>query len=532
VTGIAILLLAAAFAYGAARRLDTTAIPFLVLTGVALMQLGAFPTELLRETLVLGLTFLVFFAGLELSPSRAREQLPTAVRVGTIHFLALGGVGFGLALLFRFDLLTAAYLALALAASSTLLGVRLLQRRRQLFEPFGKLVVGVLLLQDLVVILLIPLLTQASNGVFAVLRGFAGTVALVALAYACLRVVTPRLAALRMEPEVLLLTALALLALFIGAAHWLGLPLAAGAFLAGVALSAFPVRGMVRGQLGPVSDFFSAIFFISLGGLLDPPAARVLFQALVFAVMVVAVTPLLVTAIAERAGFAARAALESGLLLAQTSELSLVLALQGYLVADQISQDTFTIVALTTVITMVLTPWLAAEPVVERLMRLQPVRKAERDVAPPRDHVLLLGCGSGGMPLLETLFAAGHEVVVIDDDPEVVARLRRGDVKCIRGDASEPETLTAAGAHHARIISSTVRRPRDNQRLLHNVEGPLVLVRVFEDVDADWVRELGGTPIIYSEAAAEDFIRWFDRRFGEPAAEPAAGARAAALSSE
>jgi hypothetical protein len=240
-----------------------------------------------------------------------------------------------------------------------------------------------------------------------------------------------------------------------------------------------------------------------------------LLVALVFAALVMVVTPPLVTMIAERAGFSARTALESGLLLAQTSELSLVLALQGYLVAGQLTQEVFTLVALTTVVTMVLTPWLSSEAVVQRLMRLQPIRKSERSAAPPRDHVLLLGCGSGGMPLLETLFAAGHEVVVIDDDPEVVDRLRRGDVKCIRGDAAEPQTLIEAGAHHALIVSSTIRRPRDNLRLLQIVHRPTVLVRVFEDEDADWVRRLGGTPVVYSAAAAEDFIRWFDRTFRE-----------------
>jgi TrkA-N domain/Sodium/hydrogen exchanger family len=329
---------------------------------------------------------------------------------------------------------------------------------------------------------------------------------------------------------VLLLTALGVLAFFIGLAHWLALPLAAGAFLAGVGLSAFPVRGMIRSQLGPVSDFFSAIFFIALGGLLNPPGARELIEALVFALLVIAVTPPLVTVIAERAGFAARTALESGLLLAQTSELSLVLVLQGYLATGQLSQEVFTIVALTTVVTMVLTPWLSSGPVVQRLMRLQPIRKSDRSAAPPRDHVLLLGCGSGGMPLLETLFAAGHDVVVIDDDPKVVDRLRRGDVKCIRGDAAEPQALIEAGAHQALIISSTIRRPRDNLRLLQDVHGPTVLVRVFEDEDAAWVRELGGTPVVYSEAAAEDFIRWFDRVFGDAAEARKAAVRAPALS--
>src|SRR5690606_39323451 len=105
--------------------------------------------------------------------------------------------------------LTAAYVGLALAASSTVVIVRLLQRRRQLYEPSGRAVVGVLLLQDLLVILTIPLLTLVPAGIPGIARGLAGIVALVALAFACMRCIASRMSSLVLEPEPLMLTALA-----------------------------------------------------------------------------------------------------------------------------------------------------------------------------------------------------------------------------------------------------------------------------------------------------------------------------------
>lgn len=508
-TGVAILLLGAAVAFAFARWLDAPPVPFLVLAGIALARFAVFPVELLQDAVVLGLTFVLFVAGTELNPARVRGQQITALQVGLGQFFVLGLLGTTAAVLLRFALLPALYIGLALAASSTLVIVRLLQRRRQLFEPFGRLVVGVLLLQDILVILTIPLLTFAPAGINGVARGLAGTLALVGLAYVCLRWLSPRLAALRKEPEPLLLAALALLSVFITLALLLDLPLAAGAFLAGVALSPFPVRGIIRGQLTSINDFFSALFFIALGGLILPPSLRVLGQALVFTLLLLIVTPPLVAAMTQRAGFTTRAGIESGLLLGQTSELSLVLALQG-LVARQLSQDTFTTLVIVTVVTMVMTPTLSSERVVQWLMRMLPGRRRPDAGDVPEGHVLLLGCGSGGMPLLETLFAAGHRVVAIDDDPRIVARLRDGDVEVLRGDASDPATLRAAGADRALIISSTIRRPRDNERLLATCGDVPVLVRVFEDEDADWVRSQGGTPIVYSDAAAEEFIRWFE----------------------
>lgn len=519
--GIAIFLVGAAVAHTLVRWLGVPSTPVLIVAGIVLARLQLLPAEIVQETLVLGLTFLLFAMGIELSPSRARAQQRAALQVGLLQFFLLGALGSLTSLALGFDLLTALYLGLALTASSTLIVLRLLQRRRQLFEPSGRLVVGVLLLQDVLVILLIPLLIRTPEGSAAVARGVLGTAALVALAYVTLRWGSRRIARLHWDEEALLLAALAVLFTFIGLAYVLAIPVAAGAFLAGVALSPFPMSGVIRGQLSSVSAFFTALFFIALGALLTPPSFVVLGQAAVLALLVILVTPILVAVIAERAGFAARPAIESGLLLAQTSEISLVVGLQG-LMLGQITQDVFTLLALVTVTTMVLTPYLMSESLVRMLLRAHPVSSVARPEERHSGHLLLLGCGSGGMPLLETLIAAGQDVVVIDDDPEIVERLRRGDVACVRGDASDPEVLRKAGAERARLISSTIRRPRDNQHLLELVRDSPVLVRVFDEEDAAWVKDNGGIPILYSEAAAEEFMEWFRSaelgRFNQPAA--------------
>jgi Kef-type K+ transport system membrane component KefB len=509
--GIALLLIGAALAHALVRWLRLPSTPMLILAGILLARLELLPAELLQETLVLGLTFLLFTTGIELSPRRARAQRRVAVQVGVLQFVLLGALGTAASLLMGFDLLTALYLGLALTASSTFVVIRLLQRRRQLFEPSGRLVSGVLLLQDVLVILLIPMLIRTPEGLAAVAVGVLGTLALVGLAYVTLRWVTPAIVRLHREEEVLLIGVLAVLFLFIGLADLLAVPLAAGAFLAGIALSPFPMSSVIRGQLSSVSDFFTAIFFLALGALLTPPSLAVIGQAAVLALVVVVATPLLVIAVAERAGFSARPAIESGLLLSQTSEISLVVGLQG-LVLGQISQDAFTVLALVTVTTIVLTPFLASPAVVRRLLAWHPVYGAALPAQQHTDHVLLLGCGEGGMPLLETLLTTGQEVVVIDDDPEIIEQLRRGDITCIRGDASDPEVLRTAGAEHAKLISSTIRRPRDNEVLLRLAAGVPVLVRVFEDEDAQWVEKLGGTPILYSDEAARDFSAWFQAR--------------------
>jgi Kef-type K+ transport system membrane component KefB len=516
---IAILLFAAAVAYGIAHLLRVPSIPVLLLTGVALTFTGSLSPELIQDTLVLGTTLLLFATGIELNPRRVRNQRATAARVGTIQFVTLGIIGLLTAVALGYDTLSAMYVALALTASSTLVVVRLLQRRRQMFEPFGRLVLGVLLLQDVFVLLLIPVVTDLPDGPIPVIAGIGATLALAGLGWAMFRWGAPLIQRLDREDEVILLVLLAVLFAFVGLADALDLPLITGAFLAGVALSRFPLNGMVRGHLGSIAEFFSALFFIALGALIGIPTGMELLHALVLAAVVILFTAPLVTFIAERAGMPSRASIESGLLLAQTSEISLVIGLFG-LIAGQISRSLFIVIALMTLVTMLLTPFIATDAVAWWLMRHRreravPQRRRVDRITPPDGHVLILGSGATGMPLLETVLGMGHDVLVIDDDPVVIGRLRDADIACLRGDASDLALLERAGADRARIITSTIRRPQDNRRLLEFARGVPALVRVFEESDAEWIRELGGTPVIASHVAAVEMLKWFDEQFGQ-----------------
>lgn len=509
-TGLAILLGGAALALGVARWSGLPSIPLLLLAGLGLALPGLLPRELLQDAVVLGVTFLVFTAGIELDLDRVGAPRRAALRIGIAQFLLLGAAGYGVSLLLGFGTRPSLYLALALAASSTLVVVRLLQRRRQMFEPFGRMVLGVLLVQDVAVILLVPALAGIGAGAAVALRGLVGVALLGGIAWTLHRGVVPFVVhRMELDEEAVLVAVLALLFVLSALAEALELPWFAGAFAAGVALAGFPVSGLVRGQLRPLSDFFVAILFISLGGLLVIPSPRVLAGGLALAATVVVLTPPLVTVLAERAGLSARNALEGGLLLSQTSEFSLVVGIHGLLLGH-IGADLFTVLTLVTASTMMLTPFLATDRVTWWLMRFHPHRRRGGPAAPPSGHVLFLGCGEHTMALLETVVAVGHAVVVVDDDPAVIDRLARAGVRAVRGDASDPEVLERAGADRARIIVSTVRRVADNETALRMADGVPVVVRVFDPADAGWVRRLGGTPVLYAEAAAEDFLEWFD----------------------
>jgi Kef-type K+ transport system membrane component KefB len=510
VTALTLLLGAAALGHALSRWSGLPTVPVLILAGVVTTLVVPVEAGFLQDALVLGLTVLVFTAGIELNPARVRHWRRAAFLVGAFQFVILGVIGIGGGMLLGIAMESALYLGLALSASSTLVVVRLLQQRQQLFEPIGRLVTGVLLLQDLLVILSIPVLSRIGDGAGAMLAGVAGTLALTLLAAVMIRwgaaFVIQRLA---FDEESMLLVVLAVLFVFLGLAWALDLPLVTGAFLAGVALSSFPVNMLVRGQLNSLADFFNALFFTALGAFLPMPSGAEWMQGLLLAAAVVLVTPPMVAWIAERAGFSARPALGAGLILAQTSEFSLVVALLG-VSTGQLPQGLLTVIALVTVLTMVTTPFLATDRVAHALMRVHPSRRRPAPDNPPEDHVLLLGCGRNGMSLLEELIVSPHRIIVVDDDPALVDQLADAGVEVIRGDVSDPRILEVAGAQGARVVISTIRRVAENGPLLELRRAGPTLIRSFHDEDADMIREAGGTPIRYGEAAAEEFFRWLD----------------------
>ena len=508
-TSIAVLLLAAAVGFWISHVRRIPSIPLLILLGVMASWLLPIPEDFLEEALILGVTVVVFVAGVEMNPRRVGRFRATAAGIGFLQFFVLGLAGVGSSLLLGFGVQTAMYLGLAVAASSTLVVLRLLQRRAELYTPLGRTVMGVLLLQDLLVILFIPVVTRMGDGALAILAGLAGTVGLMVLAGLHLRYVAPRLIPkVADDEEFLLLVVLSILFLFLAISHLMDLPLIGGAFLAGVALSPFPVAVLVRGQVTSLGDFFSALFFTALGASLTLPASDEFLQALALAALVVIVTPPLVILMSERAGFSARAGIRGGLLLSQTSEFSLVIGLQGMLLG-QIDSGVFSVIALFTVGTMMLTPVLCTSPVVRTLMRIHPFKEEQSDEESPEGHILLAGCGVGGITLLEMLVGTPYPVWVVDDDPAVADRIREAGFPVIRGDATDVEVLRSAGAHQARLVVSMLRRPHDAAPLLALARDRPVVVRTTDPEDDAWVEERGGVPVSYSEAGASDFLRWF-----------------------
>ena len=517
-TSIALLLLAAAIAFGLSKLFRLPSIPLLMLAGATLSALAKYqavtiPQDLIREMIEVGLAVLVFTAGVELSPRRIRGQTGAVTILAMSQFITLGISGILTAFFLGYDWTAALYLGCALSASSTLVAVRHLQDRRQMFEPFGRLVLGVLLLQDIFIVLIMVALLKSPEGWLATCKGLGSAIALGALALAFHHWIVPFVVKrMKLDDEELMLGALAILFAFSSLAYFLNIPFLVGAFVGGFAISAFPMNGLVRGMLGSLSGFFLALFFISAGIFLTRPDWGMILHSLVFITVLIVVTVLLVSIVTECVGYSSRAGVEAGLLLSQTSEFSLLLALAG-VASGQIAPDLFSMIAVITVTTMAITPLLARENVALRLMKFHPrFRKGESACAAMKQHAVLLGYGRAGPRTLRALKKRNVGLVVVDEDAGIIRKLIAEGIPCVHGDGSDSRTLEKAHCREARAVFCSMRRTRDAKTALSYLkDAPVqVLVRVFETTEEDQVRSAGGLPIQTADAAAEEFLRWTD----------------------
>jgi CPA2 family monovalent cation:H+ antiporter-2 len=313
------------------------------------------------------------------------------------------------------------------------------------------------------------------------------------------------------DEESLLLWLIATLFCFLGIAQMLRLPLIVGAFAGGFVFSAFPLSGLVCGQISSLTDFFLALFFVALGVLVGVPEAAHWWSAVQLSLIVILCTPPLVTAIAEWCGMNTRASVEAGLLLAQTSEFSLLLGLSG-LALGHVSVAGFEILALTTIITMTLTPFLGRETVARFLLPFHPLHRKTRVPTTPTGHILVLGCGKVGMWTVKHLRKAGEYVLVIDDDAIVCGELADLGIDVLRGDASDEDLLERAGASKAKLIICSTRRVADALKVLQSLKNVTVLVRVFEESEAGAVAQAGGIPINAAAATADTLMEWMEAK--------------------
>ncbi|MCG8457662.1 MAG: cation:proton antiporter [Holophagales bacterium] len=421
----------------------------------------------------LGVMLLLFTIGIELSLGKlARLKgaifggggLQVALTVaGTVVLLGLLGV----------PIRDGIFTGFLLALSSTAIVLKLLADRGEASTPRGRIGVAILIFQDLGIIamvLLLPSLAGQGGSALdiALALGQAGVLVVVVLLIA--RKVMPTVlekVAATCSPEVFLLT---VIAICLGTAYLTslaGVSVSLGAFLAGLVVSESRFHHHALAEILPLQILFSAVFFVSVGMLLDPMALlRNLGQVLLL-IAGIFVLKLVATAVAIRVlGRPPQVAVATALLLAQVGEFSFVLERSGRelgLVPFGMEGGSQIFIA-ATVVLMVLTPALAkvAAKVADRLAAKESEAEAQAEPAADSgkehglagldDHVILAGYGLSARRLAKVLQARGVPFGITTLSPAGAREAESLGMPVLRGDSVRAEILQAAGIERARLL--------------------------------------------------------------------------------
>jgi Kef-type K+ transport system membrane component KefB len=446
-----------------------------ILAGPAVLGISrsSEPIDLLAD---LGIAVLLFLVGIKLDLKLVRTMGTVALATGLGQVAFTSIFGFLLCLALGLDTVTSIYIAVALTFSSTIIIVKLLSDKREIESLHGRIALGFLIVQDIVVVLAMIVLSalgvgeregSATGNIATVLGSGLGMLLLVLLFIRYLA--DPLTRRLARSPELLIGFAIALAAAFAAAGEAFGFGKELGGLLAGIALASTPFRDSIAARLAPLRDFLLLFFFIALGTSLDLEnmGARGL-EAAVLSAFVLVGNPLIVLIIMVALGYRRRTGFLAGLTVAQISEFSLIFMAMGVSLGH-VDTDALGLVTMVGLITIAASTYMITyshelydlcEPLLRRFERKKAHRQAYQDAPEEGEfEIIVFGLGRYGGTIGRRLIAEGRKVLGVDFSPEAVRRWKREGLPAMFGDVSDPELIANLPVRTAKWIISAIPDP-------------------------------------------------------------------------
>lgn len=443
----------------------------------------------------IGIALLLFLVGLELSFNRIRDvgKVAVAAGLGQVVFTAAGGLG--VCWLLGFGWMESVFLAIALTFSSTVVVVKLLDQKGDLNSLYGRIAVGIFLVQDIVVIFALTLLAGLGGGeavtVASVSQGigfaFGGMSILLVGVLVASRYLLPRpFAWAARSPQMLFIWSLCWCFLVVLGAEVLNLSLEIGAFLAGISLAQLPYSGDLQRRIHPLMNFFIAIFFVTLGIQMDLGGGD-WGRAIVLSLFVLIGNPFIFMFIIARMKYSERTAFQTSVTVAQISEFSFIFAAMG-VTTGLIGSDILSLVALVGLVTISVSAYMILYSdqlyiFMHRWGLLRIFGGAEEEATPEiplgEAPVIIVGMNAMGRQLAKKLCAVGERVIAIDTDPH---KLKDLPCETMLGDVESSSVLEAAEMPRARLLISALQIEDTNNFLAHRCksEGVPACIHAFD----------------------------------------------------
>ena len=515
-----------------ARQLGQPTIVAYILTGVILgpVFLDIVTVEGLVDHMAeLGLGFLLFLLGLKMRIDDIREILAPISNIAIGQTVLQTALAFLVAWALGFDSTAVLVIALATVFGATPIIVKVLSDKDEITSLPGKIDVGVLIIQDIYLVVVLALFSAeelgdageiaTTLGVIFVMMGF-----ILLFSIASSRYLLPTLfRSIANNKDVFLIVAIAWAFLFIAVAETFELSIEVGAFLAGLSLAQLPYSKELQDRITPITDFFILIFFASIG--LQIESASTLFafwrEAVIASVVLMIGNFWIMFYLIDREGFSVETSFLGSINMVQVSEFSLVvgaLALaQGFITDAVLGYLTLMALMTMTVSTYIITYnhtiYAYLEPWFDRFETGEKIDTPTREYD---DHAVAIGYDEVTEPALPLLQERYGDIVVIDRKTEHIAELdAQGQFDYVFGDFRHSEVRKASGLSRAKfVLSSTVEVDINEQLLQEVAEDAIVFVEAEHIDDAHRLYDMGADYVIMnSHLSAEQLSAYLDLFF-------------------
>ncbi|MEM2918873.1 MAG: cation:proton antiporter [Candidatus Altiarchaeota archaeon] len=474
--------------------------------------------EIIKIFAELGIAFLLFFVGLELDIKKLKNVGRVSISCGIGQILFTFIFGFLLSSLFGLSQIEAFYVSFALTISSTTVVVKLLSDINELQTLHGKIVLGILLVQDVITIVVLAALPNLGNFsivplLLSVVKGFG----FFSISVVIGRFILPPLIGFSSRSlELLFLFALSVCFVFSFISYLLGFSISIGAFLAGLSLASFPYNLEIVSRVRSMRDFFATIFFASLGmqvsaTIHDSIKPLVIEEVIIFSLFVLIGNVIIMFLIASLLGYSKRTSFLTAISVAQVSEFSLVLVSEG-LSLGHIQKDILSSIAWVTLITLTISSYMIIHS--SKLYRIFvpflgfsnkiPKKKDFESISESlKNHTIVFGCHRTGYMIVKTLMRLKKKFLVVDYNPDIIKKLLTQGINCIYGDIEDLEILERVNLKGAELVISTIPTHDDNLMLLKKVRelnsGAFFVVRAESIDNALELYEKGADFVIFPE---------------------------------
>ncbi|AGB37360.1 cation:proton antiporter [Natronococcus occultus] len=476
-------------------------------------------TELIDTMSELGLGFLLFLVGLQLRFEDIREIFRPIVNLTVLGTVAQTALALSVAWLLGFQPTEVLVLGLASVFGATPVIVKVLQDNDQLDTLPGRIDIGVLILQNIYLVVLLAILSSDSlESPVEILTSVGFVLVFMVLiavfSYVAARYVLPRLfTEIAGDREVLFIVGVAWAFLFIAASDQLGLSIEMGAFIAGISLAQVPQSTQLSEEIRPITDFFMLVFFTSIGLQLTAEHLLAYWREAVIASVVLMVANFVVmAALIYREQFTLETSFIGSLNMVQVSEFSLVL---GALALTQgfVDEGILGYLSLVAIITMSASTYLLnynyrlyaiAEPYLERFKR---EGESDDELVARRDHAVIIGHDEITRDVLPLLREEYGEVVIIDRNPGDAEYLYDEGYDLIRGDFKFSELRAEAKLERAAFALSTSVEVDVNKTLLEATRDDAIVFAEADQIDdAFELYDRGADFVIHSTVLTQDMI--------------------------